>query len=99
MARTPLRAVDQSEDPPAGTPGLGGGGNGGSSHGERLARIEAKMEHVATREDVSEVKVLIEQVKVLIEHKESTMMRWLLGILATAGISVAVVLVRTFFSS
>ena len=98
MARAPLHAVE-SEDPPAGTPGLGGGGNGGSIHGERLARVEAKMEHVATREDVSEVKVLIEQVKVLIERKESTMMRWLLGILATAGIGVAVVLVRTFFSS
>lgn len=95
MARPPLRAVE-SEDPPAGTPGPGGGGNGGSSHGERLARIEARMEYLATREDVSEVKVLI-------ERKESTMTRWLLGILATAGISLAtavigmvVVLVRTF---
>ena len=97
MARPPLRTVE-SEDPPAGTPRPGGGGNGGSIHGERLARIEARMEYMATREDVSEVKVLI-------ERKESTMTRWLLGILATAGISLAtavigvvVVLVRTFLS-
>ena len=92
MSRPPLHAVD-SEDPPAGTPvaGAGGPGNGSSSHGERLARIEAKMEYVATREDVSEVKVLI-------ERKESTMMRWLLGILAAAGISILVALVRTFLS-
>ena len=61
MTRPPLRAVDQSEDPPAGTPGPGGGGNGGSSYGERLARIETRLENVATREDVSDVKTLIER--------------------------------------
>ena len=97
MVRPPLRAVE-SEEPPAGTPRPGGGGNGGSSHGERLARIEAKMEYMATREDVSEVKVLI-------ERKESTMTRWLLGILATAVISLVaavigmvVALVRIFLT-
>lgn len=74
---------------PSGAPAPAGPGNGGSTHGERLARIEAKMEHVATREDVSELKVLI-------ERKESTMLRWLLGILAVAGVSVLAALLRTF---
>lgn len=74
---------------PEGKPSVGGGGNGGSSHGERLARIEAKMEYVATREDVTKVEVLI-------ERKEATMLRWLLGILAVAGVSLIVALVRVF---
>ena len=34
----------------------GGGSNGGDTR-ERLARIEAQMEHVATREDIQKVKV------------------------------------------
>ena len=58
--------------------------------GERLARIEARMEHVATREDLAKIEVLI-------ERKESTMLRWLLGIMAVAGISLVVALVRVFF--
>ena len=65
------------------------GGNGGSGYGERLARIEAKMEYVATREDVTKVEVLI-------ERKETTMLRWLLGILAVAGVSLVVALIRLF---
>ena len=87
MTRPSLRAVDQSEDPPAGTPGPGGGGNGGSSHGERLARVEAKMEHVATREDVSDVKTLI-------ERRISTILQYLIGIMA----ALVVMLLRLFLS-
>ena len=78
-------------DLPAGRPSSGGGGNGGSDHGERLARIEAKMEHVATREDLKKVEVLI-------ERKESTMLRWLLGIIAVAGVSLVVALIRMFLN-
>lgn len=89
MTRPPLRAVDQSEDPPAGTPGPGGGGNGGSSLGQRLARVEGKLEHIATREDVSEVKALIKE-------EISSMLKWLLGIMALAAISVLAALLRTF---
>ena len=75
---------------PEGRPSSGGGGNGGSGHGERLARIEARMEHVATREDLAKIEVLI-------ERKESTMLRWLLGIMAVAGVSLVVALIRVFF--
>ena len=74
---------------PTGSSNPGGTRNGGSGNGERLARIEARLEHVATREDVSEVKVLI-------ERKESTMLRWLLGLMVVAGISLLAGLTRTF---
>ena len=73
---------------PEGRPAQGGG-NGGSGYGERLVRIEAKMEYVATREDVTKVEVLI-------ERKEATMLRWLLGILAVASVSLVVALIRLF---
>lgn len=77
---------------PNGPPGGGGG------FGERLARVEAHLEHTATREDVAEVKNLIEQVKTLIERKESTMLRWLIGIIAIAAVSLMAALLRTFLS-
>ena len=77
--------------PPEGRPSSRGGGNGGSDHGERLARIEAKIEHLATREDVTKIEVLI-------ERKEATILRWLLGILALAGISLMVALIRISFN-
>ena len=75
---------------PTGTPPPGGGGNRGSGYGERLARIEAKMDHMATREDVAEIKVLI-------GNREASMLRWLIGLVAFALISVVVSLIRTFF--
>lgn len=88
--RPDLRAVPGSPEG-APDPRTGGPGNGGSNYGERLARIEAHLEHVAKREDVAEVKALI-------ERKESTMLRWLVSILSVAAISLLVALLRTFFS-
>ena len=76
---------------PADRPSPAGSGNGGASHGERLARIEAHLEHTAKREDVSEIKALI-------ERKESTMLRWLVGVIAVAAISLLAALLRTFIS-
>ena len=77
---------------PVGTPSRGGNDNGGSSYGERLARIEAKMEHVATREDVAKMEHVatredVAKIETLIERKESAMLKWLIGIVITAGIS------------
>ena len=78
-----------------------GGAGGGGDHGERLARIESKMEYMATREDVAEVKTLIERdvgdVKTLIERKEATMLRWLCSMVVVAIITLVAALVRTFF--
>ena len=67
----------------------GGGSGDDGNHGERLARIESKMGYLATREDVQEVKTLI-------ERKEATMLRWLLGMLVVALVSLGVALFRTF---
>lgn len=89
MARGNLRPVKTSEEPLGS--GDDNGGGGGPRHGERLARIEAHLEHVATREDVAEIKALI-------ERKESTMLRWLVGVIAVAAISLLAALLRTFIS-
>lgn len=67
---------------PISSPGSSGSG-GGDDTGQRLARIEATMEHMATREDVADVKTLI-------ESRNATMTRWLVGILlTTVGIAVS----------
>ena len=89
------RHLEVVEDPPSRPrdPGpRGGNGNGGSNYGERLARIEAKMEHMATREDIASVKTLIAE-------KETTTLRWLIGIIALAAISLLTVLIWTFLST
>ena len=70
-------------------PASSGSGNGGSGHGERLARIETELKHVATREDV-------EAIKTLIERKEATMLRWLLGLVGVAAITLVAAVIRTF---
>ena len=72
---------------PLSTPGRSG--SGGGDYGERLARIEAQLEHMATREDLAEVKALI-------ERKEASMLCWLLGLLSVAAISVVVAMLRLF---
>ena len=42
------------------TAGRGSGSNGDSgNYGERLARIEAKMEYFATKEDIQKIKVWV----------------------------------------
>ena len=81
------RPADAQADPPISSSSSSGGGGG--DVGERLARIETTLEHVATRESVADMKTLI-------ERKESTMLRWLLGILATAAIALVVALIRSF---
>lgn len=87
-----LRPVEDPPSPPRDPRPRGGNGNGGSHYGERLARIEAKMEHMATREDIASVKTLIAE-------KETTTLRWLIGIIAVAAISLLTVLIRTFLST
>ena len=68
----------------------GGDGNGRNLHG-RVSAIEAHLQHLATKEDIAEVKKLI-------SDKESSMLRWLIGIISLAAISLGVALVRTFMS-
>ena len=74
-----LRSVEADPPSPPRSPDSSGGGNG--SFGERLARIETKMEFVATREDISDLKVLIAE-------KDSTRSKWLIGVMVTVVLAV-----------
>jgi len=58
---------------------------------ERVASMEADLKHLATKAD-------IESVKKLISDRESTMLRWLMGMMAAAGVSVAIAMIRTFLA-
>ena len=64
-------------------PQSGGQGGGGGDIRERLARIENELKHLAKREDIKDM--------------EAKIMRWLLGLVSTALIAVAIALIRTFF--
>lgn len=59
---------------------------------ERLIKIETRFDtelgHLATKEDISDLRALI-------ERKDATHLRWLLGILATTAIALVITLVRT----
>ncbi len=55
-----------------------------TDHGERLARLEGAYEHLATKADISELKVDIEKMQVSI-------IKWIVGVgLASATIAAAV---------
>ncbi len=56
----------------------------------RLIKIETQMEHVAKREDIARLETLIEK-------KETSILRWLLGILVAAMMAIAIALIRTFY--
>ncbi|MXY53857.1 MAG: hypothetical protein F4Y86_15225 [Gammaproteobacteria bacterium] len=56
---------------------------------QRVAAIEATLEHLATKAD-------IESVKALIAERETTMLRWLMGMVAASALAVTIALVRTF---
>lgn len=81
---------------PSDPPNHGRGSNGGPSHGERLASLEAKMDHAATREDVLAIKVSIERIEARMEHfatKEDIqrLKVWVLGgVLGALGLAVVV---------
>lgn len=67
-----------------------GNGNGRDLHG-RLSAVEAHLQHLATKEG-------IQRIETLIERKEATMLRWLIGVISLGVISIAVALIRTFIS-
>lgn len=69
---------------PSGTPG----GDDGGGVGDRLAKIEAKMEFMATSKDISDLKTLIAENQVSSLH-------WGLGIVVLAG-GVLITIMKTF---
>ena len=60
---------------------------------ERLARIEAQLAaqlaHGATREDIADIRTLI-------ERRQAETMRWLVTVLSGTLVAIAIVLIRTF---
>ncbi len=57
MTSSPLRAVGNPQSEPAASASSGGGG--GSNVEQRLARLETRIEYLATREDLQKVKVWV----------------------------------------
>ena len=53
---------------------------------QRVAAIEATLEHLATKAD-------IDSVKALIAERETTMLRWLMGMVAASALAVTITLV------
>ena len=80
-----------SSDPPA--PNTAGGGNNGGidtrvrTLEERLTRLETHMQYVANKED-------IQSLKTLIEEKQSTMLKWQIGIITTVVISFMAIVLK-----
>ena len=59
-----------------------GGGNGEFTWGERIAAIEAHMSHMATKQDISDLKALI-------EARESRLLKWMIGVaVGLAGVAI-----------
>ena len=56
---------------------------------QRVGAIEATLVHMATKAD-------IESVKTLIAERETTMLRWLMGMVTASALAVTIALVRTF---
>ena len=60
---------------------------------ERLARIEAQLAaqlaHGATREDIADIRTLI-------ERRQAETMRWLVAVLSGTLVAIAIALIRTF---
>lgn len=69
---------------PFGQPSSSSGNGGGGNFGERLARIEERIQHLATTAEMKEVLTEIEKAK-----SQFTIIKWLLGILVVALVSIA----------
>ena len=96
MAKQYPRAVE--DDPPS--PSLGGpsGPSNGGNIGERLARLEAHVEHLATKADVEQIKTaLVDAISTketalvdAIGKTETRLLRWQIGIVVVSALTLAV---------
>ena len=84
----PVNVVPMTSSAPP--PQHGGSSGNGGNFGERLARVEAHMAYLATKEDVSKIETLI-------ERKEASRLRWLVGVVSVSAVSLVVALARTFW--
>ncbi len=92
----------KSEPPSRPQPEHGNGGGNGR-YGERIARIESRMEFVATREDIADLKTRFAEldtrfaeldtrfaeIKILIAKTDSALLKWLIGIVVTVAVAIA----------
>ena len=70
------------------------GGDDGGNINERLRELEIQVAKIDTKIDTLATREYVSDIKTLIERKEATMLRWLLGILATSAIALAIALIR-----
>ena len=65
------------------------------SDAERLGRLETRLDteikHLATKED-------LQSIRTFIEEKMSGMLRWLIGVVASAGIAIVASLITLIIS-
>lgn len=79
-----------SDRPTTATSSGDGGGNDRLAAIEaRLAGLEAHLQHVATREDVQKLRTELAEA-------QNNMLKWLLGVMATAGITLVAAVIRMF---
>ena len=84
MGNSNLHVVDKQPEPPAVS---SSGDERGDSFGERLARLETHVEYLATKEDISEVRVLI-------ERKLNRILYCIIGIMVISITALAIALIR-----
>ncbi len=61
---------------------------------ERVSRLEGAYDHLATKADVAEVHIKLEQMNAAIYRLESRIIKWMVGaVLAAAAIAVSLTLV------
>ena len=77
-------------------PNLGGGGGDDGIEARlrqlenKITRLETKLEHMPTKED-------LQSIKTLIAEKEASNTKWMIGIVSFALIATVTALVRTFW--
>ena len=80
-----------SDQPAIAASSSNGGGNGHrlAAIEARLAGLEAHMQHVATRED-------IQKLRTEIAEAQNSMLKWLVGVMAAAGLTLVAAVIRMF---
>ncbi len=81
----------------------GGDGGDGSGTEVRLANIESRlsslethMGYLATKVDISDIKTLIAKIETQMAERESKFLRYLLTVVITGLVALAVAVIRTF---
>lgn len=91
----PLHPSDNPQSEPPSNYGAGGG-SGGDDYGERLARLETRMDYLATKEDVTKIEVGVTQnIEIAVEKMKVWILSGVLGAVVVAT-SIAVAIIKIF---